>query len=257
MLPIFETAIPTRMSDPHFPSTPFFNTSARAQRVAVGPNEQAIVIDDALTDPAAWVEWVSSQPFQTPAHYPYPGIVSAVPKLLESAAQAHFDLEVRSLLGARRTQDANMRFSLVSTPADELQPIQWQCHRDRIAADPTKILFAASVLYLFGDPTLGGTSFYRPRLSPAETDLLVADSQRLPVEDFSRRYGLHPGYMNGSNAYFEQTASIPAAWNRLICYDGSLFHSADVAHNRALSIDPRQGRLTLNAFYTCTRRLGG
>jgi hypothetical protein len=63
--------------------------------------------------------------------------------------------------------------------------------------------------------------------------------------------------MNGSNAYFEQTASIPAAWNRLICYDGSLFHSADVTQNRALSTDPRQGRLTLNAFYTCTRRLGG
>jgi len=43
---------------------------------------------------------------------------------------------------------------------------------------------------------------------------------------------------------------VAAAWNRLIVYDGSWFHSADVNPAR-LATDPLQGRLTLNGFITC------
>ena len=35
---------------------------------------------------------------------------------------------------------------------------------------------AASVLYLFDDPELGGTSFYTPRQSPEATDRIIIDS---------------------------------------------------------------------------------
>ena len=85
---------------------------------------------------------------------------------------------------------------------------------------------------------------YRRTPAQADTDALVADSQNLPAHAFGQRYGLQPGYMAGSNAYFERTAQVAAAWNRLIVYDGSLFHSADVDPAR-LSADPVQGRLTL------------
>ena len=55
------------------------------------------------------------------------------------------------------------------------------------------------------------------------------------------------------NAYFERIASVPAAWNRLIVYDGGLFHSADVDRPELLSADPARGRLTLNGFFSCRR----
>ncbi len=235
--------------------SPFFNPSPRISQVSLGDDRLCLVLDDVLTDPAAVAAWAGGLHYQTTPHYPYPGVVAGLPDALQAVVRDHFDHTVRARLGGRRTVDANMRLSVICTPPSELRPIQWQCHRDRIAADPTRTLFAASVLYLFADPTLGGTSFYRSRVSPVETDRLVADSQRLSAEDYARQYGLSAGYMNGSNAYFERIASVPAAWNRMICYDGSIFHSADVNTAQPLSADPRSGRLTLNGFYTCTRPL--
>jgi hypothetical protein len=162
-------------------------------------------------------------------------------------------LHVRKLVGARRTVDMSVRLSMVTLPPSRLDPLQWQCHRDRVADDPKAWLFAASVLYLFRDPGLGGTSFYVPRLSPEETDRLLADSQLLNAHDFSARYGLQAGYMAGSNDYFERIAQVRAAWNRMIFYDGGLFHSADVDQAALLSAEPSRGRLTLNGFFTCRR----
>ena len=109
------------------------------------------------------------------------------------------------------------------------------------------------MLYLFRDPALGGTSFYRPRIGPAEVERLVADSASMDAAAFGARYGLAPGYMSGGNAFFERVAQVPAAWNRMIVYDGSLFHSADVDPSAGLSADPARGRLTLNSFVTCRR----
>jgi hypothetical protein len=143
---------------------------------------------------------------------------------------------------------------MVTVPPQALEPRQWQCHRDRVTAEPGAILFAASVLYLFREPALGGTSFYVPRQSARETDQMLEDSQVLGAAEFSDRYGLHAGYMAGSNAYFERIAQVPAAWNRAIFYDGGLFHSADVDQPALLSSDPLRGRLTLNSFFTCRRK---
>jgi Family of unknown function (DUF6445) len=238
------------MSDP-----PMFNPSPRVSAVSLGDGATCLVIDDVLTDPAAFAAWAARGTYEPTELYPYPGVVAGLPARVTALAVQHFDRLVRPRLGARRTTDANLRLSIISTPPEALRPIQWQCHRDRIAADPARTLFAASVLYLFKDPALGGTSFYRSRLSPAQTDRLVADSQRLSAADYTERYGLTAGYMSGSNAYFERIASVPAAWNRMICYDGGLFHSADVNTSQPLSADPTVGRLTLNGFFTCTRPL--
>ena len=59
--------------------------------------------------------------------------------------------------------------------------------------------------------------------------------------------------MTASNAYFERIATVPAAWNRLIFYDGGLFHSAHIEQPALLASDPTRGRLTLNGFFTCRR----
>jgi hypothetical protein len=220
--------------------------------VPITPQHPCIVIDDMLLDPEALVPQVMGREFSPGAHYPYAGGVLFAPPWLAARITDHFMECARARMGGRRAQSGSVRFSFVSTPESELDPVQWQCHRDRLAVEPEKVLFAASVLYLFRDPSLGGTSFYRSRLEPRETEQMVADTTTMDAAQFSARWGVSRGYMSGSNRNFELIASVPAAGNRMICYDGSLFHSADVDSSR-LSADPLRGRLTLNGFYICAR----
>jgi hypothetical protein len=235
------------------PGASFFNPRPTLSVVPLPGGSPCVVLDDVLSDPERLRRWAGMRSFGAPMGYPYPGVVLEAPPDLTQRVADHFAQHVRGRLGARRTLGLTVRMSLITTPPQALAPVQWQCHRDRLAVDRSSILFAASVLYLFRDPALGGTSFYRPRIGAAEVERLVADSAAMDAATFGARYGLEPGYMSGSNAYFERVAQVPAAWNRMIAYDGSLFHSADVDPSSGLSADPTRGRLTLNSFVTCRR----
>ena len=234
---------------------PQFNPRPRIQTVPIGPGAACLVVDDALLNPDQLVELavLHGAEFTRAAGSAYPGFELWMPPAFASRLDDFFRIHLRGPLGGRRTLGLNCRLSMVTVPPHELDPRQWQCHRDRVADDPREFLFAASVLYLFREPRLGGTSFYVPRQAAAETDRLVADSQLLDARGFGARYGLQAGYMAGSNAYFERAAQVGAAWNRMIFYDGGLFHSGDVDDPQLLSTDPTRGRLTLNAFFTCKR----
>jgi Family of unknown function (DUF6445) len=233
-----------------------FNPQPTIQVVPLVDGQCCVVVDDVLAHPQLLVDWAASQQFKGPVGYPYPGVVANVPPELSQRVADHFALFARKPLGGRRTLDATVRLSVVSQAPQTLEPRQWQCHRDRVADDPRAMLFAASVLYLFDNPALGGTSFYQPRQSSDATDQMLADSQLLDATTFSARYGLQPGYMAGSNAYFERIGQVAARWNRAIFYDGGLFHSADVDETGPLSADVGRGRLTLNSFFSCKRNAG-
>ena len=73
----------------------------------------------------------------------------------------------------------------------------------------------------------------------------------------ARLVGLVPadGYMTAGNPWFERIAAVPARFNRLIVYPGSVFHGADIQSPERLDPDPRAGRLTMNGFFVCRRRL--
>jgi hypothetical protein len=121
-------------------------------------------------------------------------------------------------------------------------------------APDASVLYVASVLYLFRDPALGGTSFYVPRQPMEDTERLVRDSHLLDAREFGARYGLQAGYMDGGNAFFECVARVPAAWNRMILYDAGFFHSGDIGRPDRLAADPAAGRLTANGFFNCSRQ---
>jgi hypothetical protein len=230
----------------------FFNPDPGVSTVALPGGAQVVVVDDVLLDPDGLVAWARAQVFRPPAGYPYPGLVVDAPAGLAARLADFFAQHACSRLQACRTLEHAVRLSMVTTPPGQLEPCQWQCHRDRVSTDPT-VLFVASVLYLFRDPALGGTSFYVPRQSPGATDRIQYDSLTLPAEAFAARYGLQPGYIDGSNAYFECVARVPAAWNRMILYDAGFFHSGDIGRPDLLSDDPATGRLTANMFLTCRR----
>jgi hypothetical protein len=232
-----------------------FNPHPRVSLLPITPERACVVIDDALQNPQQMLAWAAAQQFRAARDFPYPGLVLDAPAAIAQQVSDYFALRARGSLAARRTQSTAVRFSLVTVPPDELDPVQWQCHRDRLPVDPQRVVFAAMVLYLFRNPALGGTSFYRPLMSAEQTERMIADSLALNAGEFGERYGLRAGYMSGSNRYFERVARVPAAWNRMIFYDGGQFHSADVPEPALISRDPGAGRLTLNGFFTCTRRL--
>jgi Family of unknown function (DUF6445) len=230
-----------------------FNPSPRISVVPITRDHVCVVVDDALSHPEGLIDWAALRAFGPPRTYPYPGLVLEAPEFITQRVGDYFAQHARSRLGARRTQSLTVRLSMVTVPPAELAPIQWQCHRDRLPIEPEKVLFAAMVLYLFRNPALGGTSFYQTRLPEPELDRMITDSEALGAAGFAARYGLSAGYMIDSNAYFERITSVPATWNRMIFYEGGLFHSGDIANPALLSEDPRTGRLTLNGFFTCSR----
>jgi hypothetical protein len=233
---------------------PRFNPAPRIEAVALDHGRQALVIDNALLNARDVVDLAVQYQhlFEPAAAYAYPGLELWVNEDVLARITDFFAQHIRSRLHARRSLQASARLSLVTQPPEALSPRQWFCHRDD-AGVPDGEMVAASVLYLFEDAAHGGTSFYRPRLSDADTAQLVRDSLQLPGAEFTQRWGIAAGYQGGSNAAFECIASVSAAFNRLVFYDGATWHCSDNAGLPTHADDPARGRLTLNTFLRCSR----
>lgn len=233
-----------------------FNPQARAHAVAITPRHACIVVDEALLEPERWVGYAREHraAFADSAHNAFPGPELPFPQPVVERFAAFFAAHARGALGGRRTLDSRARLSLtIRTPA-QLHPQQWMCHVDNARLEPGQCILA-SVLYLFRQPELGGTAFYAPNRPLTEIAAMKQAAGALPPERFAAEYGIEPGYLTGSNAWFRKLVSVPARWNRMIFYSGTVLHTADIMHPELLVDDPAQGRLTINAFFTCTRKV--
>jgi hypothetical protein len=197
-----------------------------------------VVIDNFLHNPQALLDLANSERsnFSTPVRNAYPGIEYQMPDDFSARLNDFFILNIRTHLSARRTVSMYSRLSMITLQPHELAANQLICHQDQLSDNPQHCV-VASVLYLFKNPALGGTSFYRPRAEKPEN---------YPAPVTGRQ-----SYITASNAEFELFCTIPPLWNRVIFYDGTIFHSAHIARPELLSIHPDQGRLTLNGFFTC------
>ena len=231
-----------------------FNPRAQVEVVPIDATHACYVVDDALAEPERWVARAAEHrdAFEDSPHNAYPGPELRMPAQVTARLDVFFAEHVRARLGVRRTIRSHSRLALATRAPHELDPRQWICHRDRLGMSPVECA-SASVLYLFRDVRLGGTSFFAPRRPIAEIERLVDDSASMRREVFAARYGIAAGYLTASNAWFEKLATIPPRFNRLIFYDGSLFHGSDIAEPSLLSPDPRVGRLTLNGFFVGRR----
>ncbi len=234
-----------------------FNPNPRIELVPIPGHHPCIVIDDFLEAPELLVTGAVErhEQFKLAPHNAFPGLEMRMPDAFSARINEFFMQHVKRLLGARRVVELYSRLSMVTLQPHELSPYQRLCHRDRFTTDPVHC-FAAGVLYLFRDAALGGTSFYLPRISGAELQRMYAmesEWRNLPNEECTRRLGSDPGYLVTSNPYFELVATVPAAWNRAIFYDGAIFHTSHITAPQLLSDDPTRGRLTLNSFFTCRR----
>jgi hypothetical protein len=233
-----------------------FNPHATTQVVTLDDRHFCLVIDDALLEPERLVQFAAArrEAFRPVDYSAYPGVYLMPPADVVNGLNEFFRQQVRRRFGARRCVSWHSCFSLVTLPPQDLQPRQWLCHVDDLGLDP-RLSMQASVLYLFKDEGLGGTSFYAPIRPVAEIAALYTDAKSLSGEAFTQKYGISAGYMHGPNDYFTRIGSISAKWNRLIFYDGTVSHSGDISAPDRLSKDPVAGRLTLNGFFTCRRNL--
>lgn len=232
-----------------------FNPDANVSIEEVSPGREVLIFDDVLKNPEALVELACAQQreLRPSPHNAYPGIMFPLDEAIRDRTTEFFSSMVRSRLGARRVLHANVRLAMVTRPPHQLQARQTIPHRDSQTLEANETM-VASVLYLFRDASLGGTSFYRARQGDLETRRLIHDSSTMEAPAFAAKTGIPISYFEGSNDWFEHLATIPPRWNRLIFYDGGQFHSGSIGAPERLTDDPATGRLTLNGFFTCSRR---
>lgn len=218
--------------------------------VTIG-GEMVVFIDNFLEDPQALVEVACQSRFETSAtraeHKGYPGVRAAAPvqytqtvtELLDPLIKVNFrvseHLDIKVGLSA---------FSLTTTPPGELGPLQRTPHFD--ASTPHCM---AALLYLC-DKTHGGTGFYRHNATGLQR--ITADNRERYLDAYHlevKRRVPPARYFDRSDEHFTFLGMIPARFNRLVVYRGSLLHSACIHPAHSLSADPRRGRLTLNTFY--------
>lgn len=232
-----------------------FNPAPVVQRIPLG--ESAVcIIDDALQEPGRWVELARrhAASFVEAPGNAYPGVELPMPDSILVQCMAFFDHHLRGEFGLRRTLHGHAKLAIATHSEDRLQPFQIIPHVDNQRVEPGQAAMA-SVLYLFEDEGLGGTSFFRPRVDAARLSALFSDAARLDADAFCAMHGLPRAYPAAGNGWFEHVLTVPARWNRLVVYPGTIFHSSHVPQPSRLQADPGSGRLTLNGFFTCTRAL--
>ncbi len=204
--------------------------------------EPIVTIDDFATDPKALIAQAAGLPFARISPY-YPGLRALIAPDTSAALLSALQPLCRSAFGCAPGLECAF-YSLVTTPCDQLAPIQRLPHYDGM--EPDRL---ALIVYLCA-PRLGGTSFYRHRSTGYETvsperfaayrDALHADVQR---------HGLPPaGYIAADTPLFERLASPGPGFNRALLYRGRNLHSGDIAPGFACDPDPATGRLTITAF---------
>lgn len=192
---------------------------------------------DALVDLAAASDFA-------PAFGPgggYPGLRAPAPRdYVETVVQALVGpISEAFSLGPIRPIRANCAYSLVTLPADRLVPPQRAPHVDTV--DPWQF----AILHYLCDAAFGGTAFYRHRATGFET----LSAERMPAYQQARAdEGWADGYVDDGAPWFEQTAEVTAAFNRLVVYRSRVLHSGRILSPDGLSPDPRRGRLTANIF---------
>lgn len=135
-------------------------------------------------------------------------------------------------------------YSLVTTSPAALAPIQRLPHVD--GTDPSQI---AMMLYLH-HTAHGGTAFFRHRTTGLEalTDQNYPRYATALQADVARTGLPAAAYATDGAPHFERTHTVPGTFNTAVFYRGNILHSGVIDNGAPLSADPREGRLTINAF---------
>jgi hypothetical protein len=218
----------------------------RIEQLTIGAEKAPLmVIDNFVADPQRLVRRAAARQFRS-AGVNYPGIRTEAPLGYQQLFRDRLQKTLFDFFGltGKSLAFSMCHYSLVTTPAAQLKPLQRIPHADSIDGHGL-----ATVHYLFATD-LGGTAFYRHRATGFEfidaprkevyyrhVEQLVRDPQSLPG-----------GYINGDTELFEQVASVPAVFNRILIYRRNSLHSGSIDEGFVPDADPLTGRLSINCF---------
>ena len=216
------------------------------QKLTIG-SERAplLVIDNFVAEPHKLVQRASWRQFNIRSPN-FPGIRSEGPLSYQNL----FTQQLRSLLiDYFQLPSSSIRisacyYSLITTSAEDLEPIQRIPHIDSVSATGL-----ASVHYLFkGD--LGGTAFYRHRKTGFE---YVDESRREVYFNAVEAESAGPNapgreYIDGDTPLYERIGKQEGIFNRVLIYRRNSLHSGSIDRNFVPDPNPLTGRLSLNTF---------
>jgi len=228
------------------------NPDIRMQQT--GDGQTFAIVDNFLEDPKALVSNVGlyAGDFVT-APMGHPSRGRDIGEKATQEIHSFFRAKLSKLFPFHRTGIRLKAFmSNVSLQPEELSAFHRMCHVDP-RTSPDHCTFAG-MLYLFENPELGGTAFYRWKARDIAIRAYELGSQKGDaaafryLEEHSEVYRKPPEYMTSSNDIAELLEVVPAKFNRAVFYDGEMPHSGHIMRPELLSSDPTKGRLALNIF---------
>lgn len=175
----------------------------------------------------------------------YPGIRAPLDSAAQTAMLEALSPALSQWFGTRGGMwSMDAWYSLVTTPPAQLLPLQRFPHVD--GTDPNQI---AMMLYLHRTGH-GGTAFFRHKSTGLEA---LSDESfkhyRSVLQHEVGEVGLPPAaYVTDGAPLFEVTHQTDGNFNEAVFYRGNILHSGVIDSSCALSPNPREGRLTINAF---------
>ena len=229
------------------------NPNLEIQASRIDDRHICVVIDDFLRSPRQAVEYACAHKEGfVMLERAYPGFVLPVDNGIMEDINRFIQREMSRLFPiCRGGMEFHSQYSLATLQPDEFTWVQRLCHTDPRLA-PGRVNYAA-LLYLFDDPEMGGTGFYRWKEPEFWQQMTAAqrDDPDAGIEILREKFQMFRDpacYMTESNEAAELLDVVPAKFNRFVFYSGSLPHSAYIPNPGLLSPDPAKGRLTLNCF---------
>jgi hypothetical protein len=229
------------------------NPELDIQASQVTDGQICVVIDDFLLNPGEVVDFACAHAGDfIELERSYPGIVLPLDNDLLAEMNRFIRREMSRIFPfCRGGINFHTQFSLATLQPENFTWIQRLCHTDP-RLEPGRVNFAA-LLYLFHQPEMGGTAFYRWKDEEFWQEM-TARQRSDPdagLDELKEKFEMFrepPCYMTETNEAAELLDMVPAKYNRLVFYSGDLPHNAYIENPSLLSPDPAKGRLTLNCF---------
>jgi hypothetical protein len=176
----------------------------------------------------------------------YPGVRMPMVEIYPMAIAKFYAKYITDFfsLDLKRVKKVASKFSLVTQSPDSLGLMQRIPHID--AASQNSL---AMIHYLCDAPE-SGTALYRQKKTGFEFVDAARHERYLSCvnEQFSQPDIYPKGYICSDTPEYEQIASFPAVFNRLIMYRGSSLHSGIIGSDYSFDSSPATGRLTVTTF---------
>lgn len=235
-----------------------FTESPKVTAAPLVPGVHAFIIDNALAEPEALVQFAhrTRGAFRASPEGSAPGLELRMADSFSTKFEEFFRQHLRRNFDARRTLECVSRLALHTRPPHTLPPSQWLPQRIGTTLHREQTVVVAQ-LFLSTNEKLGGTSFFFPKRTVRETFNVINDSYSLDSPAFEAKYRLRADDARESNDLFHLAQTIPAKFNRMVVFDGAMFHAPQITSDTPLTNNATDGRLTFDAYLTCKRHSDG